>query len=204
MKSVQTKRKFYNEWLYKLTVASNNASIFRRNTVETIQHDLRFSLESRELASALEDIKDYRLRIENRYIDIYLNDRDHVDRLMYLCGSTVKHICYPHPNLLSENIGAKQIIANRLPHGRYRFKVYLKPHTMKDQQEKKEYLQWLESQKPRIHLSESTKEWFIKTQWNWDRRYMYVEDDQTLVLAKMRQSDALGSVYSYRLTINTL
>lgn len=203
MKSLQTKRKFYNKWLYKITLKIKNCGIFRRNDVDFISNNSTLDPEVRNLATTLAEIKDYQLRIENKFIDVYLCSKDHLDKLESQFKNNIKHICYPHPDLLLSNISSKNIIANKLPYDRYRFKVFLKPHNMKDKDQKKTYLDWLESQNPRIFITNSTKQWFLNTDWNWDRRYMYVEDDKTLVMAKMRQSDVLGSIYTYQLTINT-
>jgi hypothetical protein len=202
MKSQLTKRKFYNKWLYKITLAVTAAGIFRHNTAEQIKESGEFHKEARLLASCLHEIKDYQLRIESKFIDIYVNDRQHVDEILSRFAKSVRHVFSPHPALLSGTVGAKNIVANKLPYDRYRYKVFLRPHTIKDLEEKKDYIRWLDSQTPRIFLSENTKDWFIKTFWNWDRRYMYVEDEKTLMMAKMRHSSVLGSVYTYQLTIN--
>jgi len=37
------------------------------------------------------------------------------------------------------------------------------------------------------------------TEWNWDRRYMYVEDEMTLLMIKMRSSEVLGRIYEYHI-----
>ena len=49
----------------------------------------------------------------------------------------------------------------------------------------------------RILISPIVKDWFIKTEYNWDRRYVLVEDSQTLLLLKLRNSEALGRIYDY-------
>lgn len=203
MKFLQTKRKFYNKWLYKITLEIRHCGVFRHNDVDSISKNSTLGLEVRNLATLLAEIKEYQLRIENKFVDIYLDSKDEIDKLASQFQNNIVHVCYPHPDLLLNNTSSKNIIANKLPYDRYRFKVFLKPHNMKDKDQKQTYLDWLESQNPRIFITNSTKQWFLNTDWNWDRRYMYVEDDKTLVMAKMRQSDVLGSIYTYQLTINT-
>jgi hypothetical protein len=90
------------------------------------------------------------------------------------------------------------ILSKKLPHDRYRYKVYLKPHLLaSDPQAKQQYLNWIEGQDNRITLTDSVKSWFMRTEWNWDRRYVLVEDEQTLLMLKLRNSDVMGRVYNY-------
>ena len=49
----------------------------------------------------------------------------------------------------------------------------------------------------KVRLSKIVKEWFIKTDWNWDRRYLLVEDTQTILMLQMRSGEAIGKVYEY-------
>lgn len=197
MKQSQTNRRFYNKWLYKVTVRLDNPNVFRHNSLDVISSNKTMHSDSRRLAKILLSIGDFQLRIERKYIDVYVNERDHYDEIVSNFSSTIKHCFVPHPNLTDQTVSAKDIIAKKLPHDRYRYKVYLKAHAMPDQ-EKKNYLKWLETQHPRIYLTDNTKDWFIKTSWNWDRRYMYIEDEHTLLLAKMRQGSVLGSIYTYK------
>jgi hypothetical protein len=44
------------------------------------------------------------------------------------------------------------------------------------------------------------QKWFLKTDWNWDRRYVLVEDEGTLLMMKLRNSDVVGTVYNYVVT----
>jgi hypothetical protein len=37
----------------------------------------------------------------------------------------------------------------------------------------------------------------MKTDWNWDRRYVLVEDEGTLLLMKLKNSEVVGTVYNY-------
>jgi hypothetical protein len=40
----------------------------------------------------------------------------------------------------------------------------------------------------------------MKTEWNWDRRYVLVEDEGTLLMLKLRNPEVMGSVYNYVLS----
>jgi hypothetical protein len=49
----------------------------------------------------------------------------------------------------------------------------------------------------KIRMSKVVKAWFMYTDWNWDRRYLLVEDTPTLLMLQMRSGDAVGKVYEY-------
>lgn len=198
MKSYQSKRKFYNKWLYKVTVSVKNAYLFRKNAERSVLNPARMDSHTKDLSDALQKINNYQLRIENKFIDIYLNDKQAYQFLLDRFVNHIIHSFYPHPSLLLDDFNGKTIIANKLPYDKYRYKVFLKPHTISSIEEKNEYIKWLAFQDPKIYITKNTKDWFIKTSWNWDRRYVYVEDEKTLLLLKMRNSCAMGSIYTYR------
>jgi hypothetical protein len=90
------------------------------------------------------------------------------------------------------------IVAAKLPHNKYHYKVYLLPHKLAgDKESKKKYVEWLKGQTPRITCTPAVERWFIKTDWNWDRRYVLVEDEHTLLMLNLRNSEVVGRVYNY-------
>jgi hypothetical protein len=136
-------------------------------------------------------------RIENSDIDIYTSNKELYEKLLTEFSSLVI-VCYaPNECDLSilENTGS--IIAKKLPHDKYHYKAFLLPHKIKSKEDKQQYLTWIEGQGNRILISNTVKEWFIKTEWNWDRRYVLVEDEATLLMLKLRNSEAIGRVYDY-------
>lgn len=136
-------------------------------------------------------------RIERSNIDIYTNDKDMYTRLMADFENLVSSVSEPDANNLDvlENTGS--VIVKKLPHDKYHYKAFLLPHKIKDRADKQTYLDWIETQGDRILISPVVKDWFIKTDYNWDRRYVLVEDNQTLMLLKLRNPEALGRIYDY-------
>jgi hypothetical protein len=136
-------------------------------------------------------------RIESSNIDIYINDKQLYQQLLEKFASIVV-LCYePDENNLSilENTG--NIVAKKFPHDKYHYKAYLLPHRVKNKESKKELVEWIDGQSGRILISDSVKDWFISTEYNWDRRYVLVEDEYTLLMLKLRSSDSLGRIYNY-------
>jgi len=208
LKPKATTRKFYNKWYYKVSLKCKSVSIFRVMSVEAVSqlhstnHDPE-GLGAISRALVVHDRKLYAIRVESKCLDIYTNNieiyTDLVDKLRPMI-TTVFEPSAESISLLTEN----NIVAKKYPHDRYRHKVFLYPHKLaNDIPAKKSYINWLETQNPRVLISENTKKWFIETNWNWDRRYMYVEDEKTLLLLKLKNSEVIGTVYNYVIPINT-
>jgi hypothetical protein len=209
-----TNRRFYNKWLYKVTLHIPGVAIFRQNSLEKIpflnfdgqKHThstmARASLHRQELIALSSfllkwDKELWSKRIECSAIDIYTNDKTMYKDLFLTFEEMACARSEPNEKDLDllENTGS--IIVKKLPHNKYAYKAFLLPHKIKDRKDKKEYVNWIDGQNNRILLSDAVKEWFIKTDWNWDRRYVLIEDSQTLLMLKLRNPEVLGRIYDY-------
>jgi hypothetical protein len=213
-----TKKKFYNKWLYKVTLFCPGVVLYRlmdykdtinflnnpTNYVQTIFSSHTKALKNKEtllevtkLLDSL-DLKNFAKRIEVNTLDIYVNDRALFDDISTKFESLIVNRSAPNTANLELLENTNFILSKRLPHNKYRYKVFLLPHRFKgDRAAKKRYIAWLDTQSDRISISDSVKNWFLTTDWYWDRRYMYVEDVNTLLLLKMRDSEAVGKIYEY-------
>ncbi len=213
-----TNRKFYNKWVYKVSLLIPGVSVMRINSIEKLidfdkelppegngyrQSILAKAYSNKYYISNLARIlnrnhKDtYAKRIESNRIDIYTNDKNICDAIEKDLSDKIVYISVPDNNQL-DILNTGLIPVEKLPHGSYKYKVYLLPHKFKnDISAKFKYLFWLDQQNPKILISEKVKRWFIDTNWNWDRRYIYVQDENTLLLLKLRSSEAMGRVYEY-------
>lgn len=202
LKSKITKRKFYNKWLYKVTLFIPGAGLLRMN-YDTAIGLLQFSSGDRsqllKLLTYLNELdKDvWSKRIEHLSVDLYVNDQ-----ALYNDISTTFEECLVHRFEPGENLtlldSSNRVAVNKLPHNRYRYKVFLLPHVLKRNLEKKQsLLSWIDTQGSKILISNVVKEWFIKNNFNWDRRYVYVEDEGTLLMLQLRANNVLGRVHEY-------
>ena len=214
LKPKQTTRKFYNKWLYKVTLNIPGVALFRLHKLEDIPF-LKFDSGNRphslmakatankefiiHLSKVLVEFdKDlWAKRIENSSIDIYTNTPEIFETVLEEMKDVV-YSCFA-PSDTDKNIleSSGSIVAKKLPHGRYAFKAFLLPHKLKDRVEKQRYLDWIDQQGEKIRISKTVKDWFITTEWNWDRRYILVEDEATLLMLKLRNAELLGRVYDY-------
>jgi hypothetical protein len=110
---------------------------------------------------------------------------------------SIKHCFEPDENTENLLTGKRTVVVRKFPHDQYQYKVYLQPHNIKNKEDKRKFLNFLNTQESRIKISEKVKDWFVKTEWNWDRRYMYVQDESTLLMLKMHSAEAIGSVHTY-------
>jgi len=220
IKPKETKRKFYNKWLYKVTLTLPGVTIFRARSHEDVEkfclgeepldsnafwnRIFKESWHNRDsilnLSRFLQsfDHSLYSTRIERYSIDLYTNSRDFYESARSNFSTLITRLSEPKLDSLSVLDQEKKIVCKKLPHDKYRYKVYLKPHKLAhDIPNKKNYLNWLDTQSEHVLISNSVKKWFIETDWNWDRRYMYVEDKDTLLMLNLRNSEVLGQVYEY-------
>lgn len=214
-KTKTTNKKFYNKWLYKVTLNLEGAGIFRLYDLASIpahledpnQSRLGFFVKAKNNKNSIEQVvnflitldkEDWSKRIERNTLDLYTNNRSVFDQFVEKFEKDLKQVCLPKAGTEDDLISSESILAKKLPHGLYEYKAYLLPHKLKDKADKKIYLEWIDNNN-NILISEKVKEWFMYTDWNWDRRYVFVKDSANLMLLKMRNADVLGKVYNYKI-----
>jgi hypothetical protein len=213
LKTKKTKKKFYDRWTRKISLLMLGAGVFRTKPLDqlddllskkAIYQTLKKAQQNKNNILLLRDIlmsveqSLWQLRVERDQVDVYTNDIDLYDDV---CSQLFHLVRVRHEPDSSQPVSeGSKILSKTLPHGRFRYKVYLRPHKIaKDIEAKNQYLKWIATQSPRIAISEAVKTWFVHTDWNWDRRYIWVEDEQTLLLLKLRNADVCGKVYEYDL-----
>ena len=132
-------------------------------------------------------------------IDFYTNDKKFYEELCEKFREYVRLRFQPPAGLedimLDEE---KKIFVKQLPHERYQYRAYLHPHKI-TQEDKDALANWLEKQKPNITFTKSIKNWLLRTSENWDRRYIYIDNEQTLLMMKLRSPNLVGQVFKYEL-----
>lgn len=215
-KTKQTNKKFYGKWLYKVSLELPGCTLFRTETLDNIELFCQGSDPQKNLYSSwqraylnkdnvlklcafLKQHTDYSLRIESSFLDIYSNDKSFYDDASITFEDILTHRFEPKEDTIELlNSNNNFIAVDKLPKGRYNYRVYLLPHKMKhDKEGKEKYIEWLVKQSPRITCSPAVQKWFYNTDWNWDRRYVLVEDEATLLMLKLRNADVVGRIYNF-------
>ena len=197
-----TDKKFYNKWLFKASISLTGARVL---AWMTNLHDLRHVVHRQPvdidgvigLHNFLNNYqsREWQKRIESHQIDIYTNNENLHNELINTFHDRIIKISIPGDHDYSEKGKFEIIYRNSLPHKKYKFKVYLKPHLITDVEEKKKFISFVDFQEDKIKMSNAVKNWFIENTINWDPRYIYVEDEETLVMLKLKRSDVVGRIY---------
>lgn len=218
-KTKPTTKKFYGKWLYKASFQLEGCALFRSNSLEAVEkfclgpepsivswHSTNFKayankLEILKISSFLSDYSTdtYTLRIENSFFDVYTNDVNFYEGISSKFVGILRHRFEPDATtaeLLNQD--KNYISVKKLPKERYNYRVYLLPHKMaKDKEGKQKYVNWLKAQSPRITCTPAIEKWFLTTDWNWDRRYVLVEDESMILMMKLRNPEVVGKVYNF-------
>ena len=217
-KTKLTNRKFYGKWLYKVSLHLTGCAIFRQKTLDYIKSfclgaspdDRPYTILAKAykekenimlLANFLENYnsKLWTKRIESSRIDLYTNDVGFYNKLSIDFNDILIHRFEPDPSTVDQlNVSPSTVIVKKLPHDKYQYRAYLLPHKMAgDKEGKKKYIAWLKTQEGRITCTPAVEKWFMTTEWNWDRRYILVQDESTLLMLKLRNSEVVGRIYNY-------
>lgn len=217
-KTKVTSRKFYGKWLYKASFDIQGCALLRTKTLDEITEfclkpdpkNNSYSVWQRawnnrdtinELCNLLKgyDKNIYSLRIESSILDVYTNDSEFYNAISLKFGDILRHRFEPSAaNIDLLNSNQNYITVDKLPKGGYRYRVYLLPHKMKgDREGKQQYLDWLKRQDPKLTCTPAVEKWFLHTDWNWDRRYILVWDEATLLMLKLRNAEVVGRIYNF-------
>lgn len=211
------KRKFYNKWCYKLSLRCPGVGLLRYRSLEDIKdflvqpYDRKSGFATQAKAHdnnrnmyALVDFlckwekAIYATRIESDAIDIYTNDPTFFNEASKECALFTWRRFAPTPQTEHLLTNEKRVLCKHLPHKKYQFKVFLTPHKLDiDDSKRTEFVEFVNANKDSMLISSAVSQWFMTTRWNWDRRYLFVDNEKTLLMLKLKNSDAVGAVYEY-------
>jgi hypothetical protein len=215
----KTKKKFYNKYIYKITLKIPGSNALRyydfaylldiiKNGVkpqrssfldDTLQDIVDNAEDWTKLCLFLtsRDKKSFSKRLEMDCIDFYTNDLVLYNQIGENFTKYVKYRFQPKQGteqlLLNSN---RKIFVSKLPFDMYEYRVYLHPHKL-NSSARTSVAEWLSKQVPNISFSESINKWIIRTDSNYDRRYIQVKDESTLLMLQLRAPDLVGKVFKY-------
>lgn len=215
MKNKISKRKFYNKFDYKVSLRIEGCGSLRYHSVLDSKKWLedgtlpKFYLSdqvklavivNKDILICLCDMllkydnDSWNKRIEGDCIDIYTSNKELVDELQTNLVDRI--ICVFEPCGNAAKPGTIKV--KKLPGEIYNYRVYLLPHKLRDNtDEKLKYISWIKNQSSRIKITESVENWFYKTQWNWDPRYILIDEESTLLMLKLRNPELVGRIYKF-------
>ena len=141
----------------------------------------------------------YSKRLEGDFIDLYTNDKAFYEGLCNNFSEYVRLRFQPPKGMETEMLEEeKKIFVKKLPYDVYGYRAYLHPHKIA-REDKKQLVNWMANQKPKITFTNAIQTWLLNTDQNWDRRYIYIDNEQTLLMIKLRSPNLLGQVFKYEL-----
>jgi len=145
------------------------------------------------------DSKSFSKRLEGNNVDFYTNDKKLYDGLCSNFSDFVRLRFEPPKGKEQEMLEADKVIfAKKLPHDKYQYKAYLQPHKV-SADDKLKLAAWMDKQIPSITFTDSIRNWLINTSENWDRRYIYIQDEKTLLMIKLRSPHLVGQIFKYEI-----
>jgi len=135
-------------------------------------------------------------RIEGPCIDIYTNSKKLYDNVNLVLAAEVKQRFEPEPGTADQLDNPRTVVVKKLPHDRFEYKVFLGVHKA-DQTEKESFINFLETHSKKIKCTTAVKTWIRRGWRDYDRRYILVEDEPTLLLLKMAHGNLIGQTYSH-------
>jgi len=220
-KSLKIRKLFYGKYPYKIECRASGAYLIARWNSERIKS---FCLrEEKETSIFFKNIdktdllnffnaiepfleKKLKFRTENNAISIYLDNKDVFDSLSQSLDQWI-HSVYEPANeeelefLLNSN---KKVICSNLPHGKYKYKVYLNYHTHINTRQR--FKKWIKNYGEKIKTNLSSESWFNKDPYYPIDPQIYVEDQPTLSMIGLFLGNDVRKVEEYitRSSINTI
>lgn len=217
----KTRKKFYNQYVYKVSLSIPGTAILRSHDLQSVKAMCLSRSSAPTVASWQQSMvteviansqawlrlisllanyeNSYSRRLESDTVDFYTNDGDLYQKLCEQFQDWVRLRFQPKKGTEQELLGSdKSIFVNQLPHGRYQYRAYLKPHRL-EQKSRAGVAAWLSKQSPRITFTHSIEAWLLSNNENWDRRYIHVEDEATLLMIQLRAPQLIGRVFKYEL-----
>lgn len=215
MKIKISKKKFYNKYDYKVTLLIEGCEVLRYQPISESKKFLengilpKFYISEHRKLKILDnkdnlmrlcellseqDSDQWQKRIERDCIDIYTNNSKIVESMKLKFSDIITTIFEPS----GDDVAPFTLKVKKIPYDVYNYRVFLLPHKLKtDREEKQKYISWIRSQNEKIKLSKSVESWFMNTDWNWDPRYVLVDEESTLLMLKLRNPELVGRVYRF-------
>ena len=196
-----TRRLFRNTYQYKIVLVCAGSGLFRTgdamSTLNDIkrdwldkdkprynnhiknQDDLDYAL---KLATELNNLSDYDLRVEAPWISIYTNTESNVDKLIALDPNRIKYVSKPDP---ATNLASGTIV---MPKMDYDYRITMGKTT----QPNPSFIEWAQTSK-KCKLTKSCVRDLEKPR-SWGGTHFYITGDNNLLLARMHLGGSIAKV----------
>lgn len=182
---------FLNKYQYKIVVVTPTANWFRNADLEFLKSRLELLKEgskpvwlrikgpedidhATEIRSVLLNFKDYTVRVEHPYLNVYTNDSKLIETLASIDPNRIGYICIPNKN--NPRLEQGTVICKKIDH---KYKVFLGKTT----QNYSNFLQWAKTN-DKVKLTKRAEKDLAKDR-SYGGSYIYVRDEKSLTVVRM-------------------
>ena len=208
-----TSKLFFGKWPYKIQCKLPGSWMVKRlgiartlefcelpeghrDTIGMVRSKIeRTKLKEFALAISPFSYSDIQTRAEGANYSIYCKD---INLFQQIITSLEKWIFVIHEPASEEELSimsnnAKQVLCNKFPHQRYRYKVYLKHITSFNSRES--FATWVKHYNEKIKVTDRTERWFHGRYTQ--SPYIYVDDQKMLALVGMFLGNNIKKIEEY-------
>lgn len=201
MKKYETTKLFYNKYAYRLQICNSLAVCFReknlsfaRQVLDKLQHQfenkepLEFRLglrgrpvsesyfkDAKRLLTVFSNMEDYKLRVEQNYINVYANDEDWINRVKNSIQTDHSIISLYKPG--NYKLDANTIIVDK--DNGFQYKI-----TLGNKSGSPEFALWADNNPKLVKVGPVLREECLNSGWV-SGCYFYARDDKTLQLVAL-------------------
>ena len=181
----ETKKLFYKKYQYKIVVISKFSTYFRYADIPWILSRIQIEPWLHSVLSQLQQTEDFKFRVENYYLSMYLNDEEIFNEMLHELGNNVpSKVAYYSKPLTT--LQPDEVIVKSLPYG---FKV----HLTSTNKSYAEFIDWAEAQPVKFRLTNRCKT-NLKRDRSFNKSYFYAKDEASILLAKLMIGPIIGNI----------
>lgn len=139
-------------------------------------------------------------RVEGNHFNLFCNDLALVTEISQKLKTWVKSITGPTTqdeiDFLKEH-GNKKVLCKKLPHSRYRYKIFLKSGSM-NPESRSNFHKWSLSHNEKIKFTPSVERWLCGRQsWSGTNPFFYVENEKLLAMIGLYLGNHIKQIQEY-------
>lgn len=182
---------FANKYQYKIVVVTPTANWFRNGDLDFLKSRIELLKDgskpvwlrlkgpediehANKVRSVLLNFKDYTVRVEHPYLNVYTNDPKLVEGLAGIDPDRINYICIPNKN--NPRLEQGTVICKKIDH---KYKVFIGKTT----QNYSNFLQWAKTN-DKVKLTKRAEKDLAKDR-SYGGSYIYVKDDKSLTVVRM-------------------
>jgi len=215
LQKLKTNRLFYGKYPYKISCNFGTRREVTYN-ISRLRHEpqilpqilkRKHSLELKNILQKFQPIyqdKNSHIRIEHPCVNVFLQNKEEYDNVYNRLKEHVVSVTEPASDIeLNVISDKKRILCDKLPRGKYQFKVCYKGNTPFDI--KKNICTWVNKNQDKVFLTPGNLSFFKTINFSFHSQYIYVTDSKTLLMLSLISNAYISDVHEYivRSSINT-